>query len=133
MKKVKFLLLLLLNWIPLSGQMQDFHKDSTICYSQQELRVISFKLIEGNECDTLLKISNKQLDYSDSIILSHKDIITKQLSKLSIKDTIIKLQYNKLNYVINNLSSSQSKLKWTKIGWAITTSIMGSLCLYLFF
>jgi hypothetical protein len=113
--------------------MQDFHKDSTICYSQQELRVISFKLIEGNECDTLLKISNKQLDYSDSIILSQKDIITKQLSKLNIKDTIIKLQYNKLNHVINNLSSSQSKLKWTKIGWAITTSIMGSLCLYLFF
>ena len=99
----------MLNWIPLSGQMQDFRKDSTICYSQQELRVISFKLIEGNECDTLLKISNKQLDYSDSIILSQKDIITKQLSKLSIKDTIIKLQYNKLNYVINNLSSSQSK------------------------
>lgn len=123
----------MLNWTPLSGQMQDSHKDSTICYSQQELRVISLKLIEGNECDELLKISDELNQFKDSVITSQDSIINKQILKIAIKDTIIIKQDKEVSDLNNQIKKDHRKLVWTKIGWASTTTLLTAIMLYTLF
>ena len=55
--------------------MQDSNKDSTISYNQEELKMISIKLISANECDTMLKISEKLGQYKDSVVVTQDNII----------------------------------------------------------
>lgn len=123
-------MLLLLNWTALSAQMQDSHKDSTIKYTQQELSVISLKLIEGNECAELLNIANKELAFSDSVILSQKDIIKKQKMQVRLADTVMTKQTEKITGLTNDISKANTKITWIKIGWVSTTLAIISLWIY---
>ena len=123
-------MLLLLNWTALSAQMQDSHKDSTIKYTQQELSVISLKLIEGNECAELLNVANKELAFSDSVILSQKDIIRKQKMQVRLADTVMTKQTEKITGLTNDISKANTKITWIKIGWVSTTVAIISLWIY---
>jgi hypothetical protein len=108
--------------------MQDSHKDSTICFNQEELRVISLKLIGANECDTLLKISEKVVQYKDSIIVVQDNIIAKQELQLAMYDTIVNKQASNIEYLGEALDDSQNKLRLTT--WALygsAAAFVGSL------
>ncbi len=123
-------MLLLLNWTALSAQMQDSRKDSTIKYNQQELSIISLKLIEGNECAELLNVANKELAFSDSVILSQKDIIKKQKMQVRLADTVMTKQTEVITGLTDNISKANTKIKWIKIGWVSTTVAIISLWIY---
>ena len=123
-------MLLLLNWTALSAQMQDSRKDSTIKYNQQELSIISLKLIEGNECAELLNVANKELAFSDSVILSQKDIIKKQKMQVRLADTVMTKQTEIITGLTDNISKANTKIKWIKIGWVSTTVAIISLWIY---
>ena len=123
-------MLLLLNWTALSAQMQDSHKDSTIKYTQQELSVISLKLIEGNECAELLNVANKELAFSDSVILSQKDIIKKQKMQVRLADTVMTKQTEIITGLTDDISKAKTKITWIKIGWVSTTLAIISLWVY---
>ena len=123
-------MLLLLNWTALSAQMQDFRKDSTIKYNQQELSIISLKLIEGNECAELLSVANKELAFSDSVILSQKDIIKKQKMQVRLADTVMNKQTEVITGLTDDISKANTKITWIKIGWVSTTVAIISLWLY---
>jgi len=123
-------MLLLLNWTALSAQMQDSRKDSTIKYNQQELSIISLKLIEGNECAELLNVANKELAFSDSVIVSQKDIIKKQKMQVRLADTVMTKQTEIITGLTDNISKANTKIKWIKIGWVSTTVAIISLWIY---
>lgn len=123
-------MLLLLNWTALSAQMQDFRKDSTIKYNQQELSIISLKLIEGNECAELLNVTNKELAFSDSVILSQKDIIKKQKMQVRLADTVMTKQTEVITGLTDDISKAKTKITWIKIGWVSTTVAIISLWIY---
>jgi len=123
-------MLLLLNWTALSAQMQDSRKDSTIKYNQQELSIISLKLIEGNECAELLNVANKELAFSDSVIVSQKDIIKKQKMQVRLADTVMTKQTEIITGLTDNISKANTKITWIKIGWVSTTVAIISLWIY---
>jgi hypothetical protein len=110
--------------------MQDSRKDSTIKYNQQELSIISLKLIEGNECAELLNVANKELAFSDSVILSQKDIIKKQKMQVRLADTVMTKQTEVITGLTDNISKANTKIKWIKIGWVSTTVAIISLWIY---
>jgi hypothetical protein len=110
--------------------MQDFRKDSTIKYNQQELSIISLKLIEGKECAELLSVANKELVFSDSVILSQKDIIRKQKMQVRLADTVMTKQTETITGLTNDISKAKTKITWIKIGWVSTTLAIISLWIY---
>jgi len=130
-KKLVFLLPLLLSWTALSAQMQDSHKDSTICFNQEELRVISLKLIGANECDTLLKISEKLGQYKDSTIIAQSNIISKQEIQLAMYDTIVNKYADQIEYLGTSLEESNNKLKVFKVAFYGATSAFALSLLYI--
>jgi len=108
--------------------MQDSNKDSTISYNQEELRIISIKLISGNECDTMLKISEKLGQYKDSVIVTQDNIIAKQELQLAMYDTVVTKQAGNIEYLGEALDDSQNKLRLTT--WALygsAAAFVGSL------
>lgn len=111
--------------------MQDSLKDSTICFNQEELRVISLKLIGANECDTLLKISEKLGQYKDSVIVAQDNIISKQQVQLAIYDTIVNKQAGTIDYLGTSLEESQNKLRITKLALYGTASVLVLSLLYI--
>ena len=85
--------------IPLSGFTQGLIKrDSLRCYTPYELRAISNKLIDGAECDTLLKIANAVIKDQDKTIISLQQTTSKQDER-----------YTKTNHLVT-LCESEKKL-----------------------
>lgn len=111
--------------------MQDSHKDSTICFNQEELRVISLKLIGANECDTLLKISEKLGQYKDSTIVAQSNIISKQEIQLAIYDTIVNKQADQIEYLGTSLEESNNKLRVFKLAFYGAASAFALSLLYI--
>jgi len=111
--------------------MQDSLKDSTICFNQEELRVISLKLIGANECDTLLKISEKLGQYKDSVVLAQDNIISKQEIQLVMYDTIVNKQADNIAVLNTSLEDSQNKLRITKLALYATATALGLSILYI--
>jgi len=67
LKRLLFLLLAIVSWTALYAQTSESGQDSSTCFTRQEREQIALQLIEGNECDTLLKVSELQLYISDTI------------------------------------------------------------------
>lgn len=81
--------------------------DTTRCFGITQLKSLSIKLIKCKECDTLLKISDKQLLIKDSII-NFKSLQLVNLNKqLVLSDTII----SRKNQDISNLTKSLNEFK----------------------
>jgi|TARA_B110000503_G_scaffold27536_1_gene43949 hypothetical protein len=111
--------------------MQDSNKDSTISYNQEELKIISIKLISANECDTMLKISEKLGQYKDSVVVTQDNIIAKQELQLAMYDTIVNKQAGNIEYLGEALNDSQNKLKITKVAFYSTATAFVLSFLYI--
>lgn len=118
------MVLLLVNSIVLSSQTLT---DTVRCYTRSQLIKIASKLEKGKECDTLLKISQLQINLKDNIIANDSTEI-KYYTNISCKKEFIiqskDIQIEDLKY---DLEKNQKKLKWVESGWIGTTVIILTL------
>jgi hypothetical protein len=72
--------LLWLSWTQLSGQTLVLGNDTVQCYTLEELRVITFAVVSGSECDSLLDITESEVLAYKAIIANYEELmINKQL------------------------------------------------------
>jgi hypothetical protein len=105
--------------------------DTLTCYTIDELRKIANTTVYANECDTLLKISNAQIEnykLANSILnqaISEKNsIIQEKDTIINLKEDIITGKDNEITGLRNILKTNNNKLKWMRIGWISTTGIL---------
>ena len=124
MKKTPLLLLVLISLIPLSGSTQGLkYVDTVKCYNLTELRIISRKLIEAKECDTLLKIANVIIKTQDTVIISLQQTAIKQDDRwIKTSHLVTVCEYEK-QVLQKDLKKYKRRLTWTKVGW-VTTSVL---------
>ena len=124
------MLLVLVNLTPLSGTAQVLKQDSTKCYNLTELRIIARKLIEGRECNELLKVSNNILENQDTIIVSLQQTIIKQDDRYIKTNHLITMCEAQKVAIQKDLKKYKRRLLWTKIGW-VTTSVVSVILIVL--
>jgi len=124
------MLLVLVNLTPLSGTAQVLKQDSTKCYNLTELRIIARKLIEGRECNELLKVSNNILENQDTIIVSLQQTIIKQDDRYIKTNHLITMCEAQKVAIQKELKKYKRRLLWTKIGW-VTTSVVSVILIVL--
>lgn len=122
-------MLALISVIPLSGFSQAL--DTTRCYTLTELRLIAIALTKGEHCDTVLKITNLQLQNRDSTILILNKSISGLKTESTLKESIISVKEQEKQTIQLNLDKVQRKLNWTKAGWIATTTVLLTLAGYL--
>lgn len=106
-----------MSWILLSG-LTGRAQDTTITYTRTELQKIALKVVYAAECDSLLKLSDKEVGNLRFVVWD-KDEEIKKLNMISTqKELIITGKDNEIKAINLQLERSQRKLKWTKFGWA---------------
>jgi hypothetical protein len=127
MKKNSLLLVLLLaNWTVLFGQVPNFQygppiKDSLTCYTPTELRAVALTIVNGQECDTLLKIAHQAISYKDTIISSQGRTIEKQEVKQFTTQLLADQYKFQKEAAESALKDEKTKKKWLLAGWGGTT------------
>ena len=119
------LMLLALSWTALYAQVG---KDSLVCYTQSELVKIANKMIRAHECDSLLGVSEKQLQvkteqgYAFQMALHAKDTAMTNLKGINIlKEGIITGYKDDNERLKKSLKVAKIKTKAVMVGWVATT------------
>jgi hypothetical protein len=112
--------------IRLSGQTSD----SSICYDKPILQKIALRLIEANECDTLLSICEQTSVVKDSLIAGQTRIINNQDSQIKLEEEINVRYTQQILALENDLKKANRKIKWIKLGWASTSVALGGALIY---
>ena len=106
-------------------------KDDTLsCYNSKEIKQITKKIIQLNECNALLKLSNEEIHLLNDIALNQKEII-KNDSLVSIqKEEMI----NERNIIIENknkiILDQEKEIKKQKRNKFILSAIFISSTIY---
>ena len=130
MKRNSLLLVLLLtSWIALFGQVPGSQygppiKDSMTCYTPTELRAVAMTLVNGQECDTLLKIAHQAIVYKDTTIASQKRTIEKQEVRQLDTEHLADEYKGQKEAAEQALKDEQKKKKWIFAGWGGTTVVL---------
>lgn len=125
MRKTPLLLLVLISLIPLSGLTQGLkYADTVKCYNLTELRIISRKLIEAKECDTLLKITDAIIKTQDTVIMSLQQAAVKQDDRWIKTSHLVTVCESEKQVLQKDLKKYKRRLTWTKIGWAATSCVL---------
>ncbi|TXG79951.1 MAG: hypothetical protein E6R13_09055 [Spirochaetes bacterium] len=133
MKRNSLLLVLLLtSWTVLFGQVPGSQygppiKDSMTCYTPTELRAVAMSLVNGQECDTLLKIAHQAIVYKDTTIASQKRTIEKQEVRQLDTEHLADEYKGQKEAAEQALKDEQKKKKWILAGWGSTTIILLTL------
>lgn len=133
MKRNSLLLVLLLtSWTVLFGQVPGSQygppiKDSMTCYTPTELRAVAMTLVNGQECDTLLKIAHQAIVYKDTTIASQKRTIEKQEVRQLDTEHLADEYKGQKEAAEQALKDEQKKKKWILAGWGSTTIILLTL------
>ena len=105
--------------------------DSLTCYTNQELQKIAKKLVQANEYETLLKITNKQLTEKDTAIVALKyaihakdSIIQNKQDIILLKDNIITVKDNDIATLTNDNTKLKKQKKFFKIAFSTTGSLL---------
>lgn len=120
-------LLILLNWIPLLGQIGN---DTIQCYNQEELRKIASALITGNECRELLPICEKQIITLEEIVFDQEFIIKNKQETIDSQQLVIETKKAKITALEEQFSTEKRKHLWTKIKYGFTSVILGAGVVY---
>jgi hypothetical protein len=104
--------------------------DTTRCYGVTTLRKIAITLTKGQHCDTLLKLSELQIQNRDTTIVLLNKSITGLKSESSLKESIISRKQQEIDSVNLQLKSVNRKLSWTKFGWGSSTLILSVALAY---
>jgi hypothetical protein len=105
--------------------------DTTKCYGVTTLRKIAMTLTKGQHCDTLLKLSELQIQNRDTTILMLNKNITGLKTESSLKESIISRKQQEIDTINLQLEETQRQLWWTKAGWVSTTLGLLTLSGYL--
>lgn len=110
--------------------------DTTLCFTVPQAKFLLKEHYRAEECDTLKKICEKQLAYSDSVMKSDKKIQSDQSSIIKNKDGIIALQDYQIDELRKSLSLEQKATRRQKtyktlaiISGSISTGFMSYLYL----
>ena len=110
---------------PLLGFTQGLVRlDSLRCYTPFELRAISNKLIDGAECDTLLKVANRTIVAQDTVIKSQAKTIVKEDLRYKTTEHLVNLCTTEKEVLKKDVKKLKNRLIWTKVGWAFTSVIL---------
>lgn len=104
--------------------------DTLTCYTNDELKKITIKVVYANECDTLLKISEQESLVKDTAIFALKKALVYSDSINNQVKAINNLQYSIIderNKELNNLSKNNTKLTKQNKVLKIALVISGSL------
>lgn len=105
--------------------------DTVRCYTYTELVYIAATLVEARACDTLLSISTAKLANRDSLIIEQVNEIVNLNNQLELKDKIIDIKEDTIAKLTEDLRKESLKLKWTKVGWVVTSALASGLIIYL--
>lgn len=128
-RHILFTLLILISLIPLSGRSQ-VSSDTVKCYGVKQLQKIADKLVQGQECDTLLKVADLQLANRDSVIKTKDKDIAGYKAESSLKESIISVKEQKIQTIDLQLKSTKRRLVATKAGWLLTTLALSVSTVY---
>lgn len=104
--------------------------DTLCCYNSKEVKQITKKIIQGNECNELLELSNKEIDLLNDIVLNQKQII-KNDSLISIQKEEMIIERNIIIENKNKIILDQEKeIKKQKRNKFILSSIFISTTIY---
>lgn len=120
-KLILFILLIQINWIQLSAQPSS---DTSKCYGVTTLRKIALKLIQGQQCDTLLKISERQIQNRDSVISIKDKEITGYKTESSLKESIISVKEQEKQTINLQLKHTKRQLALTRVEYLLTTLLL---------
>jgi hypothetical protein len=121
-KKLSLLILLILiNWIPLLGQIG---KDTVKCYNASELRLIATGLIKAKECQYELSLCEKEVGILNNIVARQQIIIQNDSTIVATKDELLESKTIQLGLVDGQLAKEKQSHKWTKIKYGITTTVL---------
>lgn len=76
--------------------------DTLCCYTNKEIKQITKKIIQGNEYNALLKISNKEIYLLNEVVLNQKEIIK--------NDSLISIEKQQMINDRNIIIESKNKL-----------------------
>jgi len=107
--------------------------DTVRCYGVTNLRKIAIILTKGQRCDTLLKLSELQLQNRDTTILLLNKSINGLKTESSIKESIISKKQTEIDIINLQLKKTKRKLWWTKVGWLTTTVSLAAGMGYIIF
>ena len=104
--------------------------DTTRCYGVTTLRKIAITLTKGQHCDTLLKLSELQIQNRDTTIVLLNKSITGLKSESSLKESIISRKQQEIDSVNLQLKKTKRNLWLTKAGWLLTTLGLSATTVY---
>ena len=84
------------------GQILIEKGDTLSCYTNKEIKQITKKIIQGNECNALLKISDKEIHLLNEVVLNQKEIIK--------NDSLISIEKQQMINDRNIIIESKNKL-----------------------
>jgi hypothetical protein len=120
----------MLNWTASYGQVGRGllieNQDTLNCYTNSEMVRIVRRVVRANECDTLLKISEQQIAFLDTVITYKDSVIASQDSIVNYKESIIIGKEEEITSLRSALKKIKTREKWLKIGWAGTTVGLGA-------
>lgn len=121
-RNLKYLVLLLGSLTALHAQTPASRRaDSLDCYTKSEMRVISTKLINGRECDSLYKQAKALIKSKDTTIASQGRTISDQ-NTLITEGTHLANEYKaQKDTAEKNLKRAKRGQKWLAVGWISTT------------
>lgn len=116
-------------WTKLSGQ--SGKPDTIKCYTVPELRKIASALVKKEECDTLLKITNKQLRLKMEILADQDAQLVILNKESNLKEKIIGEKDLKIQSLTADLKKSERQKKWLKFGWVSTSCVFAATFIFL--
>ena len=112
------------------GQILIEKGDTLSCYTNKEIKQITKKIIQGNECNALLKISDTEIHLLNEVVSNQKEIIK--------NDSLISIQkqqmINERNIIIENknklIGDQEKEIKKQKRNKFILSGIFISTTIY---
>lgn len=129
-RKIFLITLILINSIALLGQTQA-SDSAKVCYTINEARVISSKLIDNKKNEALIKqVYEPTIKAQDSIIKSQERIILLQENRFSSCQRLVKEMDVEVARLTKELKKEARRKKWLKFGWISTTIIETALLIF---
>jgi hypothetical protein len=98
--------------------------DTVQCYTIEELKIIASRVVDASECDTLLALSNLEIIYKDSLIISKEKQAWnfKQeatLNKTMLDDTMVIVEDLQEALKLEVRAHKRTRIKFGIIGTAM--------------
>lgn len=100
-----FTLLILVSWIPSSGQLLDSLQKR--CYTTEELRAIADTLLKGEEAKLLLTDCEEQNFDLQVAVDQYYIMLSRDSTKLDVKDTILAIRENQIDDLEKDLKKTK--------------------------